>query len=170
MGWSEEEPGDRFYRLRGGLPPENLDALPDLARFLELNTEPALLLGPMESGPRFPRRFNGPGPGRMWPGRTLPCCREAGYRRPCPRPGESTASDGNESSAQCGQSGGQDSCDYLEPYGKVEKISSLARYISNQNLTRPCDGYLRLIIEQHKVSRAGRRGISALASNDHTAD
>lgn len=52
MGWSEEEPGDRFYRLRGGLPPENLDALPDLARFLELNTEPALLLGP--DGERAP--------------------------------------------------------------------------------------------------------------------
>lgn len=52
MGWSEEEPGDRFYRLRGGLPPENLDALPDLARFLELHAEPALLLGP--DGERAP--------------------------------------------------------------------------------------------------------------------
>jgi hypothetical protein len=56
MGWSEEESRDRCYRLRGGLPPENLNALLYLARFLELHAEPALLLGPMESRPRFPRR------------------------------------------------------------------------------------------------------------------
>lgn len=72
-------------------PPENLDALLYLARFLELHTEPALLLGP--DGEQAPLPEEGVGadrrlcqPARMRPGRTLPCCREAGYRRLVPGP------------------------------------------------------------------------------------
>jgi hypothetical protein len=37
---------DNHSRSRSDLPPEDLSALLDLSRFLELHTEPALLLGP----------------------------------------------------------------------------------------------------------------------------
>ena len=38
-------------------PPENLDALLDLARFLELHTEPAVLLGPDEEQVPLPEEI-----------------------------------------------------------------------------------------------------------------